>query len=147
MDVVFRILHFPCWTVVIAFSLSVRCSYYLQDNLSNNSSSASIVDNLRISRTLELKGTYENGISLVTSKSICSQIDDHNINVPSDLIDSQSWDLALVGNLDMLGPYPINYLTYRQLHVFHHHGFVNPPFSASCIQHPHLYSVLPASLQ
>ena len=117
---------------------------YLLDSSADSSNSLNTADSPAVVRTLQLKGSYENGISFISDPAVCRSIDQQNVHALSELLGT-SWDVALVGNLDLLGPYLLNYLTYSGLHVFHHHGFINPPFPYSSIQHPELYTVLPAS--
>ena len=95
-------------------TLEVICADapYLTESSSPITPVSVSAQHLSVSRLLRLKGSYENGVSLCTSPSICASIDDHNFSILSSSLKSR-WDVVLVGNLDLLGPSIINFLTYH----------------------------------
>ena len=97
-----------------------------------------------ILRTLKLKGSYENGVSLLEDLHQCQQVDRHNILCIDDAL-LAGFDGILVGNIDMIGVEIIPCLLSSNIPVLHHIGFVSPPFSPNPILDSPNYHILPAS--
>ncbi|WP_166015877.1 MULTISPECIES: glycosyltransferase family 4 protein [unclassified Synechococcus] len=104
----------------------------------------SIRNNESVFRSLLLKGSFENGISLETNLSEISRIDTHNIDFISNIC-KFGWDGCLLGNLDMIGLGIVDILSAHRIPSLHHIGFVDPPFPLRELPSSPFYSIASAS--
>lgn len=81
-----------------------------------------------VSRSLQLKGNFERGVSLLRDPQQCAALDQHNRQVLADQLAAEPTDALLLGNLDLLGPELLEALLAPGLPLLHHVGFVAPPF-------------------
>ena len=109
-----------------------------------NKSSTNLSDDPHVFRTLQLKGTYENGLTSFNDPSICRNIDLLNQQVISSML-TQDIDGILLGNLDLIGFQFFPSMLRFNIPVLHHIGFVSPPFSPHPILSSTNYHMLPAS--
>ena len=98
----------------------------------------------RVDRRLQLKGSYHNGVSLLTERAQCVAIDRANQAVVHEVLKS-SWDGVLVGNIDLLGPELLAMLLTGPAPVMHHIGFMDPPFPVQCWPQTNRYTLVAAS--
>ena len=97
------------------------------------------------SRDLQLKGSFENGISICINNSKNQVTDNKNINVIKKIINTQSFDGVILGNIDMLGFEILSPLLATGLPVYHHLGFVEPPYESKYYPKKGNYQVVAAS--
>ena len=98
----------------------------------------------RVDRRLQLKGSYLNGVRLITDPSQCSAIDRSNQAVVQEVL-QKPWDGILVGNVDLLGPELLFMLLRGSIPIFHHIGFMEPPFPSQYFPQSSCYTILAAS--
>jgi glycosyltransferase involved in cell wall biosynthesis len=97
-----------------------------------------------VARTLQLKGSYRNGVQELQDPAACARIDHANAAALCHWL-SQGFDGVLVGNLDLLGAELLQVLLEPGIAVVHHVGFVTPPFAPSLMPiQPH-YRLVAAS--
>ena len=111
---------------------------------SHSSTSQSYVNPDYILRSLQLKGSYESGISILTNEGESSIVDDNNIALIHSCL-SENFDGVLLGNLDLIGFQILPCLLSFNIPILHHIGFVNPPFTPHPILDSDNYHILPAS--
>ena len=80
-----------------------------------------------VSRQLQLKGSYQDGVQLLEDSAACRSVDQANEAVLSQWM-RLGWDGVLVGNLDLLGVELLPVLLEPGVPLLHHVGFVTPPF-------------------
>jgi glycogen(starch) synthase len=97
-----------------------------------------------VARTLQLKGSYRNGVQALHDQGVCARIDHSNAAALRHWL-AQGFDGVLVGNLDLLGAELLQVLLQPGIAVVHHVGFVTPPFEPSLMpMQPH-YRLVAAS--
>jgi len=97
-----------------------------------------------VARTLQLKGSYQNGVQALQDPEACTRIDHSNAAALRHWL-AQGFDGVLVGNLDLLGAELLQVLLEPGIAVVHHVGFVTPPFAPSLMpMQPH-YKLVAAS--
>lgn len=96
-------------------------------------------------RKLRLKGSYENGVSVITQNEQCKKIDQANKTIVARACQDENWDAILLGNLDLLGIEFLNILVDTNIPIFHHIGFVTPPYSSQQLPHQKNYRTIMAS--
>ena len=84
----------------------------------------------RVFRTLKLKGSFDNGVQHLEDAEACTAVDIHNRAVISQILQQETPDGVLLGNLDLLGAEMLSPLLSSGLPLLHHIGFVYPPFPA-----------------
>ena len=99
----------------------------------------------RVERTLQLKGSFKDGIQMLQDPGACQRVDDWNRRCVAQLIQTTQWDGLLVGNLDLLGPELLIQLLNTGIPTIHHVGFVSPPFPAEALPAARNYCVAGAS--
>ena len=97
-----------------------------------------------VDRRLVLKGSYQNGVSMITEPSQCAAIDRTNRSVVKDVFKAP-WDGVLVGNIDLMGPEILSILNSISAPILHHIGFMFPPFPRECFPEMHNYLLVAAS--
>lgn len=98
-----------------------------------------------VERSLQLKGSFANGVQLLNDQEACSRIDRHNISTLRHLLGTGPVDGVLLGNLDLLGPAVLHTLLEPGIPVLHHVGFMAAPFGREhWPQSPH-YQLVAAS--
>ena len=97
-----------------------------------------------VDRRLVLKGSYQNGVSMITEPSQCAAIDRTNRSVVKDVFKAP-WDGVLVGNIDLMGPEILSILNSTSAPILHHIGFMFPPFPSECFPEMHNYLLVAAS--
>ena len=139
------ISDFSCGLLQLGHTVTVLTSDapYLQGHQAYNCDSNT---NLATSvhRKLKLKGTYENGVNLIKESSLTESIDSFNRSVLIDLL-YKGCDVGLVGNIDMIGPHLFDIFFSLGIPVFHHMGFMEPPYDPLLIPSTSLYYPLCAS--
>ncbi|QNI46824.1 glycosyltransferase family 4 protein [Synechococcus sp. A15-60] len=80
-----------------------------------------------VDRRLQLKGSYQRGVTLMTDLAQCLSVDRANQFVVRSIME-QSWDGVVVGNIDCLGPELLGMLLQGSIPILHHIGFMDPPF-------------------
>jgi glycogen(starch) synthase len=95
-------------------------------------------------RSLRLKGSYENGVSLLSDSSACVSVDASNQRELQNFL-TLPWDGILIGNLDLLGPELLHHLVRPGCPVLHHIGFMTPPFDPRQMPDVSHYHLLTAS--
>ena len=118
----------------------VLCANALYLNQENSLATGTEV----IERILRLKGSYENGISIIQDYSLCNSIDQQNISVISKRINAH-WDGILIGNIDLIGPEIFDMFSKIAIPILHHVGFIAPPYGVSQMPRYSHYNILPAS--
>ena len=96
-------------------------------------------------RQLQLKGSFKGGVSLIKDPKICCTINAHNSSVVNQLLEQQSFDGILLGNIDLLGPELINSLIKPGIPVLHHVGFMEAPFLPQHFPNVKNYQLIAAS--
>ena len=97
-----------------------------------------------VARTLQLKGSYQNGVQALQDPVASARIDHANASVLRHWL-AQRFDGVLVGNLDLLGAELLQVLLQPGITVVHHVGFVTPPFAPPLMpMQPH-YRLVAAS--
>ncbi len=81
-----------------------------------------------VNRSLELKGSFENRVTIIENINTRKSIDDKNKRVITAFLRDGIWDGILIGNIDLLGPEILPLLTSTGLPVLHHIGFVAAPY-------------------
>ena len=99
----------------------------------------------RVERTLQLKGSFENGIQMLQDPGACQRVDTWNRRCVAELIQTTRWDGLLIGNLDLLGPELLIELLKTGIPTIHHVGFVSSPFPADILPQEPNYCVAGAS--
>ena len=98
----------------------------------------------RVDRRLQLKGSYQDGVSLIQDPVQSSVIDRFNHVVVKDVL-QEPWDGVLLGNIDLLGPEFLVMLLQAQVPLLHHIGFMDPPFPKQCWPQASHYMLVAAS--
>ena len=98
-----------------------------------------------VDRRLQLKGTYEGGVQPLQDPAQRQAIDRANASLLQHWLHNGSWDGALVGNSDLLGPELLSPLIAAGIPVQHHVGFVSPPYHPSQMPPSPHYRVVAAS--
>ena len=98
-----------------------------------------------ILRSLKLKGSYENGLTIFTNSSVCREIDLYNFNAIDSAMRNTHYDGILLGNIDLLGAEILHFLLKFSLPILHHIGFIQPPFDSSLFPHSPNYVMVSAS--
>ncbi len=87
----------------------------------------------KVHRILTLKGSFERGVEIWSDKEKCKLADENNRKVCNWLINKESWDSILIGNIDLISIDILSLLLKKGLPTVHHIGFVAPPYP------PHYY--------
>ena len=83
----------------------------------------------KVARCLQLKGSYEGGVTQLTDIRALQTINAANATSIEKLWQSAGqFDGVIVGNIDLLGVDVLEPLVSHGVPVLHHIGFVNPPF-------------------
>jgi len=82
-----------------------------------------------VSRGLQLKGSFENGVSQEQNPQHCHAIDLANAAQLRHWLGERRWDGVLLGNLDLLGAELLPVLLEGNIPLLHHIGFVNAPYA------------------
>ena len=98
-----------------------------------------------VDRRLQLKGSYENGVSVLRDAQHRQALDEANAALIQAWLNGQHWDGILLGNLDLLGPELLQPLLEAQCIVQHHVGFVHAPFPPSAWPQSDRYRLVAAS--
>ena len=98
-----------------------------------------------IHRSLQLKGSYENGFHQLSDSATCAVLDSYNKRIVNQFLDSE-WNGILVGNIDLLGPELLLMLSQFPCPILHHIGFMNPPFPINCLPQFDNYKMIAASM-
>ena len=80
-----------------------------------------------VHRKLQLKGSYKSGVTLINDPQRCRLIDQNNSSIVLQILNFR-WDAVLVGNIDLLGPEILFSLLKLGHKVYHHIGFIDPPY-------------------
>ena len=97
-----------------------------------------------IHRDLRLKGSYENGVTLIRDHNICTDIDTYNVSIIRKHLSSH-WDGVLLGNIDLLGTELFAAFSDFKSLILHHVGFILPPYESWLFPNYLNYTILPAS--
>jgi glycosyltransferase involved in cell wall biosynthesis len=81
-----------------------------------------------IHRCLQLKGSFQGGVSLMEEPLSLEAINRHNNHCLLRLLSAGPWDGILLGNIDLLGPELLGPLLQSGRPVVHHVGFMLPPY-------------------
>jgi len=98
-----------------------------------------------VQRSLQLKGSFENGVQLNQNPIACAAMDAHNQALVRHLCTQQRYDGILLGNLDLLGPELLRPLLEAGVPLLHHAGFMAAPFSPEHWPQCDLYQLVAAS--
>ena len=98
-----------------------------------------------IIRSLQLKGSFENGVSIYTNQNIIQTIDSTNKAVIEKIIRMQRYHGIILGNLDLLGHEIITPLLATGLPILHHLGFIAPPYDRKYYPQKGSYQLIAAS--
>lgn len=97
-----------------------------------------------VERVLQLKGSFDNGISQIQNRDTCARLNQKNQQVLNQRL-HEGWDGVLLGNLDLLGHELLPPLLQAEIPVLHHVGFVHPPYPAQHYPSQSYYTLLSAS--
>ena len=81
-----------------------------------------------VDRRLQLKGSFQGGISQLQEPAARAAVDVNNRALLTHWLDAGTWDGILLGNLDLLGTELLAPLLASGLPLLHHIGFVTPPY-------------------
>ena len=98
----------------------------------------------RITRSLLLLGSFQDGLSVIHDSSKCRHITKHNLDLLESLLD-RHWDGFLIGNTDLLSPQLLHRIVLHGAPVIHHIGFIEPPLNPSDLPRSKHYSLVAAS--
>jgi len=99
-----------------------------------------------VSRILQLKGTYKDGVKPLENITIANEINRLNIiSIQSICKKEAGFQGVLVGNLDLLGLEVLQPLLQQKIPILHHIGFVNPPFAKNMLPKEDSYQMVAAS--
>ena len=97
-----------------------------------------------VHRFLSLKGSYENGLSLLTDPAACEEVDRQNQKVINHFLTGE-WGGVLIGNIDLLGPELLAMASQFSCKILHHIGFIDPPFPRETFPQLSNYTMVAAS--
>ena len=100
---------------------------------------------LRVHRGLQLKGSFENGVKLISDPIICAGIEQHNSQLLENILKQAAWDGVLLGNIDLLGLGSVQPLLNQGIPVLHHVGFIGAPFPPGDMPKQSSYKLVAAS--
>ena len=81
-----------------------------------------------VDRRLQLKGSFQGGLSQLQEPAARKAVDSNNHAVLAHWLNHGAWDGILLGNLDLLGTELLGPLLESGLPLLHHIGFVTPPY-------------------
>ncbi len=96
-------------------------------------------------RQLQLKGSFQKGVSHILDPFERKKIDLHNQTILKNMLGKYHWDGILIGNLDLIEHEILGILTKTGLPIIHHIGFTSPPFDPIYLPKEKNYKVVSAS--
>ena len=81
-----------------------------------------------VDRRLQLKGSFQGGVSQLQDPAVRKAVDANNRSLLVSWLGQGPWDGILLGNLDLLGTELLDPLLASGLPLLHHIGFVTPPY-------------------